>query len=578
MILPRGLLPTLSLAIAIAAAAQAAGASETGLTAPAPPTGLIWTVNKLGQISLSWQPGGGDAPDQFRVFRNGAELAAVHSASYVDSTVAPGATYTYAIVASDDDGRTSPASEPLTVTALRSASAVFAGTGDIAYEGQGDEATAKLVDEVVRQSPDAVIFTAGDNAYPSGSAEQFASFFTPTWGRHKARLKPVPGNHDYRSAGAEPYFQYFGAAAGEPGKGYYSYDLGEWHIIALNSEIDIDEGSPQIEWLRSDLAANGKACILAYFHEPKFSSGKGEGSTRRVDAIWTALYEFGADVIVNGHEHSYERFGPQTPDGVADPVHGIRQFVVGTGGVSLYKFAEPLPNSLVRNDATYGIIRFTLNPSSFDWQFIPVAGSTFTDFGRENCSLSRPPKPPRRLLRSVSASPDDALESTVDGAVNLTSTGVYLGAYGDGVPQLSGLRFAAVHVPKGATIVNATIAFLPRDAGTDPTTVTIAGEAADSSLPFGAGAKNLSARPATAASVTWDVPQWKDLRLSPHLHETPALTAIVQEIIDRPGWQDGNAMSFLIHGKGSRVARSFDYKAEDSPLLRIDFIAPGSTP
>ena len=201
---------------------------------------------------------------------------------------------------------------------------------------------------------------------------------------------PSPGNHEYQTTGAAGYFAYFGSNAGTAGQGYYSYDLGEWHIIVLNSNsncgaISCSANSAQVQWLRADLAANTKACILAYWHHPRFNSGQEHGNNTNVAPFWDALYEFGTDVILNGHEHTYERFAPQTPNAVASSA-GIRQFVVGSGGNGHYNFnATPEPNSEVRNSTAHGVLKLTLKPTGYDWQFIPVAGATFTDSGSGTC-------------------------------------------------------------------------------------------------------------------------------------------------------------------------------------------------
>ena len=256
---------------------------------------------------------------------------------------------------------------------------VFVGAGDIANCSRDqDEATAKLLDNIA-----GTVFTLGDNVYPDGTAAQFTNCYDPTWGRHKDRTKPSPGNHDYNTSGASGYFGYFGSAAGDGSRGYYSYNLGAWHIISLNSEISQSAGSPQEQWLRADLAANPKTCTLAYWHKPRFSSGQ-HGNISASQALWQALYDFRADVVLGGHDHTYERFAPQNPNGQADP-NGIRQFVVGTGGAGLYSFPTIRPNSQVRNNTTYGVLKLTLHSTSYDWQFIPIAGQNFSDSGRADC-------------------------------------------------------------------------------------------------------------------------------------------------------------------------------------------------
>jgi hypothetical protein len=258
---------------------------------------------------------------------------------------------------------------------------VMAGAGDIAScESNGDEATALLLDGI-----EGTIFTTGDNVYESGTFDEFTNCYDPSWGRFKDRTFPSAGNHDYGIAGAEGYFRYFGAAAGNPDEGYYSYTLGAWHIIVTNSNLPVASGSRQEQWLRADLAAHPAICTLAYWHHPLFSSGSYHGGNNNMRPIWQALYDYGADVVLNGDEHNYERFEPQDPNGMADPGRGIRQFVIGTGGNGHYSFGPPLANSVVRNSDTYGVLKLTLHSNSYSWEFIPEAGGTFTDTGAAPC-------------------------------------------------------------------------------------------------------------------------------------------------------------------------------------------------
>ena len=267
-----------------------------------------------------------------------------------------------------------------------STDAILAGAGDIAdcADLSGAEATAKLLERIP-----GTVMAIGDLALPDGAAQQFANCYDKTWGRLKSRTRPAPGNHEFHSSGAAPYFDYFGAVAGDAKKGYYSYDLGTWHIIVLNSECDelggCGSGSPQEKWLRSDLAAHPVACTLAYWHKPLFSSGAKHGNDPEIKPLWQALYEANADVVVNGHDHDYERFAPQNPDGVRDPARGIREFVVGTGGKNTRAFGQIESTSEAHNTGTFGILKLTLHAKSYDWEFIPIAGATFRDQGSSPC-------------------------------------------------------------------------------------------------------------------------------------------------------------------------------------------------
>jgi hypothetical protein len=264
---------------------------------------------------------------------------------------------------------------------LFGAEPVIAGAGDIASSSLGAETTAKLLDEI---DPD-VVYTTGDNAYPSGAAADYASFYEPTWGRHKARTLPTPGNHDYEQPGAGPYFDYFGALAGERGSGYYAYSLGAWRLYALNSSIAMDAGSPQETWLRLDLAANPRACVLAYWHHPRFSAGNYNDDTKSA-AIWSALYDAKAEVVLNGHDHNYQRYAPMSPAGAVEQQSGIREFVVGTGGRGHYQLvARPDGAREAADDQTLGVLKLTLLRHSYDWQFVPEPGKTFTDRGSGVC-------------------------------------------------------------------------------------------------------------------------------------------------------------------------------------------------
>ncbi len=220
--------------------------------------------------------------------------------------------------------------------------------------------------------------------------EEYEQCYDPTWGRHKGRTRPAAGNHEYATGNADGYFAYFGAAAGDQSRGYYSYDLGAWHIIVLNTSnhcrlILRDDGSAQVSWLRADLAAHPNVCILAIWHDPLFSSGRVHGGSQNVQPFWDALYSSGADVVVNAHEHNYERFAPQTPTGALDQEYGIREFIAGTGGESQYRAGPFLPNSEVGDGNSFGVLKLTLHTASYDWEFIPDKYGDFRDSGSGNC-------------------------------------------------------------------------------------------------------------------------------------------------------------------------------------------------
>ncbi len=266
--------------------------------------------------------------------------------------------------------------------------AVLVGAGDIAFcaDLTGAEATAKLLDRIP-----GTVMALGDLAYPNGTKEDFECY-DRTWGRAKTRTRPAPGNHDFHSSKATPYFDYFGGAAGAPDRGYYSYELGAWHVVVLNSEcVDVGgcgAGSPEEKWLREDLAKHRASCTLGYWHKPLFSSGGSHGNDLEIIPFWQAFYEAGADVVVNGHDHDYERFGPQDPQGKADATHGIREFVVGTGGKNLRSFGPVKTNSEVRNYETFGVLKLTLHPSGYEWLFIAQDGKSFSDAGSGTCHKS----------------------------------------------------------------------------------------------------------------------------------------------------------------------------------------------
>jgi len=298
---------------------------------------------------------------------------------------AVGGTYTVSLTVTDNAGATNTTSQAVTVTAPVGAQ-VLVGAGDIARcDRQNDEATAALLDGIA-----GAVFTVGDNVLGgSTSPPDFVNCYDPSWGRHKARTRPAIGHMEGFSPGSATYTQYFGAAAGDAGKFYYSYDVGSWHVVVLNNNISTSAGSPQELWLRADLTAHPTQCALAIWHLPRFSSTSSSGLpvvNAAVKPLWDDLYAAGAEIVINAHYEVYERFAPQTSSGTADPQLGIRQFTVGTGGIGVNSFGGgTAANSEVHNSGTPGVLKLTLAANSYSWQFIPIAGFSFTDSGSGAC-------------------------------------------------------------------------------------------------------------------------------------------------------------------------------------------------
>jgi hypothetical protein len=262
--------------------------------------------------------------------------------------------------------------------------ATLVAAGDVASCGSDrDEKTAALVARIP-----GTVAVLGDSVYERGAPEEFAGCYAPSWGRFRGRTRPAAGNHEYGTTGAAGYFGYFGPSAGYPDRGYYAYSLGSWRVLVLNSNCGrvggCGAGSPQLAWLRAELRAHPTACTLAYWHHPRFSSGL-HGEDLTVAPFWAALYAAGADVVLAGHDHHYERFAPLDPAGRLDRTRGLRQFVVGTGGRSHYPTIRTVRGSQVREWRTFGVLRLTLAPHRYEWRFVPVAGSRFTDTGSARC-------------------------------------------------------------------------------------------------------------------------------------------------------------------------------------------------
>jgi hypothetical protein len=304
----------------------------------------------------------------------------------------------------------SPGSFAAAAIAAASSDPKVAGAGDIACDpansnynaGKGNSANCRQLytSNLIYNQGFAAVLALGDNQYYCGGLSAFQQSFETTWGRFKALIHPAPGNHEYlttvgadhtgcdsTNAGAAGYFNYFGSAAGTRGQGWYSFDVGSWHIIALNSNCGDAGGcsstSAQGKWLASDLANHKTACTLAYWHIPVFSSGGRASSNAK--PLFTQLYNANADLVLTGHDHLYERFAPQTPGAVADSARGVREFVVGTGGKSLVGWSSIKPNSEVRSNTSFGVLRMTLHSGSYDWKFQPIPGMSFTDSGSTAC-------------------------------------------------------------------------------------------------------------------------------------------------------------------------------------------------
>ncbi len=411
--------------------------SDSATPPPTSPT-LVATPSSVapgGSVSVSWA--GLPAPtatDWVGVYRQGAaDTAAVWwfytstCSSAVGTAKAsgscpltmPASEGTYELRLFSQNGWTRIAtSGSIVVGGLPSGSGssdpVLLAAGDIAScDTQGDEQTAAILGRY----PTAAIATLGDNAYPHGTAAAFQNCYAPSWGQFRDRTHPAVGNHDYDTAGASGYFGYFGSAAGDPKKGWYSYDLGDWHVVVLNSNCSevggCGAGSAQEQWLRADLAAHPSTCTLAYWHHPRFTSGW-VGNDAETATLWGVLQSYGADLVMSGHAHNYERFAPQNSSGAADPA-GLREIVVGTGGEGLEVLGARAANSVVVNAVTLGVLKLTLHPTSYDWDFLPVAGQTFTDAGSAECNVPDTSAPSVSLTAPAAA-------STVSGTVQMTAS------------------------------------------------------------------------------------------------------------------------------------------------------------
>ena len=373
-------------------------------TAPSPPSGLAATAASPFRVDLSWTASEDDqGVAGYEVLREGMKVGATPGTAYVDGSARSGRGYSYTVRAVDAAGNESPTSEPAGATTPGfEGDPVVMAAGDIACDpvrdanfngGEGHPwgCRMKATSDLVLGVDPAAVLLLGDTQYEFGEPSAYERSYDPSWGRTAAVTYPAPGNHEYNYVGAAGYYGYFGAAAGDPAKGYYSFDIGAWHVVSLNSNCDHVEcgpGSDQERWLRADLAAHPADCTLAYWHHPRFASQNAEPHAWSA-AFWEALYEAGADLVLNGHMHSYQRFGPQTPGGVDNTEKGIVQFVVGTGGKNHYAGGSATTNLVIENNDTFGVLKLTLRDHGYEWKFLPVVedggGTAFTDSGSAAC-------------------------------------------------------------------------------------------------------------------------------------------------------------------------------------------------
>jgi hypothetical protein len=381
------------------------GFGQQDTTPPSPPTGLAATPGS-GSVALSWTANSEPDLAGYNVYRstslpvttgggpvNGA--TPVSGRSFTDTGLTNGTAVHYAVAAVDTAGNPSALSSPVSVTPVGSSDPVLVTAGDIAgCSWTSDAATATLVDGIA-----GTVLTLGDNVYQNGTASEFSSCYGPTWGRFKSRTRPTPGNHDYNTAGASGYFDYFNGVgaqtgpAGDRSRGYYSFELGAWHVVVLNSECEAttglwlkggcSAGSAQETWFKADLAAAPTNNIIVAWHKPRFSSSTGHGNSTHMQGFWQIAYAAGVDLVLGGHSHNYERFAQMNAAGVVDPGFGVREIVVGTGGAGAHGFTSPPSTSLVRSSGTAGVLKLTLRATSFDWQFVAVPGKAFTDSGTQ---------------------------------------------------------------------------------------------------------------------------------------------------------------------------------------------------
>jgi len=376
-------------------------ASAADTTPPSTPKNLRVTSSSSSEIDVAWDASSDDVGvTAYMVVRDGARVANVTApaTTYRDTSVTAGTTYAYRVRARDAAGNRSKISSKLVATATASSGVIVAAAGDVAcdpsdpnyHNGTGTSTACRQLatsNLLVNGGFDAVL-ALGDLQYNSGSLSDFNQVYAPSWGRVKSITYPVVGNHEYGQSNASGYFQYFGSRAGPAGKGWYSFDLGGWHIVAINSECDqiggCGTGSPEETWLRSDLAAHPAACTIAMWHKGRYSSGH-DGDNTFMQPMWADLYNAGVEILLSGHSHDYERFAPQNASGHLDNTSGVRQFIVGTGGAFFTGLGTRDANSQASQNTTYGVLQLTLRSGAYDWKFLPEAGKTYSDSGTTSC-------------------------------------------------------------------------------------------------------------------------------------------------------------------------------------------------
>jgi hypothetical protein len=387
-------------------------AEGTDSEPPTAPTGLTAAAHWPTQVSLNWTAATDNiGVTAYRIYRDGALLTAVGDVTtYTDTTAHANTAYEYEVRALDTAGNLSAPSNDAEVTTPPPATdPVIMAAGDQACDptasafnsglGTATSCRQKYTSDLLVNQDLAAVLALGDIQYECSGFSAFLQAYDPTWGRVKSITHPVPGNHEYHTEGgtdcdptgtAQGYFNYFGAAAGDAAKGYYSFDIGAWHLVALNSncaQVSCAASSAQANWLRQDLAANPRVCTLAFWHHPRFTSGTNSPGSLSVKPLYQALYDYKADLVLVGHDHDYERFALKDPEGALDPVIGIREFVVGTGGKSFHNWGAVQPGSEARNNDTFGVLKLILGSTSYEWRFVPEAGKTYTDTGTAPCSV-----------------------------------------------------------------------------------------------------------------------------------------------------------------------------------------------